>query len=154
MLYKAEYKLKNYNKSRMLDTAFSNYSIGWNKDKKCYYILANEIKIFNENNSINKLKISINLNDYEVIESNNDSVENGILIWNFDKTTEKSIDLQFKEKHGPKDTTKNDSNKNNNNNNDISKNTMLIFFAIVLLTLLMLYYICNRIKNSNKNNDI
>ena len=152
--YKAEYKLKNYNKSRMLDTAFSNYSIGWNKDKKCYYILANEIKIFNENNSINKLKISINLNDYEVVESNNDSVENGILIWNFDKTTEKSIDLQFKEKHDPKDTTKNDSNKNNNNNNDISKNTMLIFFAIVLLTLLMLYYICNRIKNSNKNNDI
>ena len=152
--YKAELKLKEYNRSRFFNEAFANRSSGYDKNEGCYYIIADNLKIFEQENNINHINVSINIVGYKVIESNQDSVNNNIYTWSFDRSNkERSIVLRLK-----KDNSNVEVKPSNNDKNDTikkeSKYTMYIFYGILLLIIIIGYLIFRKMKQSNDINNI
>lgn len=152
--YKAQFKIKEYKRSRLLNTAFNNHSIGYDKNEGCYYIIADKLKIFEQENNINHINVSINLVGYKVIESNQDSVNNNTYTWSFDRSDkERSIVLRLK-----KDNSNVEVKPSNNDKNDTIKKesqyTMYIFYGILLLVIIIGYLIFRKMKQSNDINNI
>lgn len=123
--YKANFTLKDYNKSRILNNAFENYNIGYDKKEKCYYIIIQNLKIFNYNNTINSIVVNIDINDFEIIESNANIANGSVLTWNFYKSDDNKNDriiLKYQIKSENKEETqKPNNNINNNSNNNTSE---------------------------------
>ena len=152
--YKAELKLKEYNRSRFFNEAFANRSSGYDKNEGCYYIIADNLKIFEQENNINHINVSINIVGYKVIESNQDSVNNNIYTWSFDRSDKerKNITIKFKKENSNIEIDPSD-NKTEPNKVD-SKYTMYIFYGILLLVIIIGYLIFRKIKQSNDINNI
>ena len=152
--YKAELKLKEYNRSRFFNEAFANRSRGYDKNERCYYIIADKLKIFEQENNINHINVSINIVGYKVIESNQDSVNNNIYTWSFDRSDKgrKNITIKFKKENSNIEIDPSD-NKTEPNKVD-SKYTMYIFYGILLLVIIIGYLIFRKIKQSNDINNI
>ncbi len=152
--YKAEFKIKEYDRSRFFNYAFVNRSSGYDKNEGCYYIIADKLKIFEQENNINHINVSINLVGYKVIESNQDSVNNNTYTWSFDRSDkERSIVLRLK-----KDNSNVEVKPSNNDKNDTIKKesqyTMYIFYGILLLVIIIGYLIFRKMKQSNDINNI
>ena len=152
--YKAEFEIKEYDRSRFFNDAFVNRSSGYDKNERCYYIIADKLKIFEQENNINHINVSINIVGYKVIESNQDSVNNNIYTWSFDRSDkERSIILRLK-----KDNSNVEVKPSNNDKNDTikkeSKYTMYIFYGILLLVIIIGYLIFRKMKESNDINNI
>lgn len=152
--YKAEFEIKEYDRSRFFNDAFVNRSSGYDKNERCYYIIADKLKIFEQENNINHINVSINIVGYKVIESNQDSVNNNTYTWSFDRSDkERSIILRLK-----KDNSNVEVKPSNNDKNDTikkeSKYTMYIFYGILLLIILIGYLIFRKMKQSNDINNI
>lgn len=152
--YKAEFEIKEYDRSRFFNDAFVNRSSGYDKNERCYYIIADKLKIFEQENNINHINVSINIVGYKVIESNQDSVNNNIYTWSFDRSNkERSIVLRLK-----KDNSNIEVKPSNNDKNDTikkeSKYTMYIFYGILLLVIIIGYLIFRKMKQSNDLNNI
>ena len=152
--YKAELKLKEYNRSRFFNEAFANRSSGYDKNEGCYYIIADNLKIFEQENNINHINVSINIVGYKVIESNQDSVNNNIYTWSFDRSDKerKNITIKFKKENSNIEIDPSD-NKTEPNKVD-SKYTMYIFYGILLLVIIIGYLIFRKMKQSNDINNI
>lgn len=152
--YKAEFEIKEYDRSRFFNDAFVNRSSGYDKNERCYYIIADKLKIFEQENNINHINVSINIVGYKVIESNQDSVNNNTYTWSFDRSDkERSIILRLK-----KDNSNVEVKPSNNDKNDTikkeSKYTMYIFYGILLLIIIIGYLIFRKMKQSNDINNI
>ncbi|MDD6094082.1 MAG: hypothetical protein PUB90_05820 [bacterium] len=150
--YKAEFKIKEYNRSRLFNDVFVNHSSGYDKKEGCYYIIADDIKTFRQDNTVTNINVSINLVGYKVIESNQDSVNNNTYTWYFDKDNQKSIILKYKNDNGDPEINQTD-NKNVSNKKE-SKYTMYIFYGIIVLVILIGYLIFRKMKKSNDINNI
>ena len=152
--YKAEFKIKEYDRSRFFNDAFANRSSGYDKNERCYYIIADKLKIFEQENNINHINVSINIVGYKVIESNQDSVNNNIYTWSFDKSDKerKNITIKFKKENSNIEIDPSD-NKTEPNKVD-SKYTMYIFYGILLLVIIIGYLIFRKMKQSNDINNI
>lgn len=153
-IYKAELKLKEYNRSRFFNEAFANRSTGYDGKEGCYYIIADKLKIFEQENTVNSINVSINLVGYKVIESNQDSVNNNIYTWSFDRSDKerKNITIKFKKENSNIEIDPSD-NKTEPNKVD-SKYTMYIFYGILLLVIIIGYLIFRKMKQSNDINNI
>lgn len=152
--YKAEFKIKEYDRSRFFNDAFANRSSGYDKNEGCYYIIADNLKIFEQENTVNSINVSINLVGYKVIESNQDSVNNNIYTWSFDRSDKerKNITIKFKKENSNIEIDPSD-NKTEPNKVD-SKYTMYIFYGILLLVIIIGYLIFRKMKQSNDINNI
>lgn len=150
--YKAQFKIKEYKRSRLLNTAFKNHSIGYDKKEGCYYIIVDDIKTFEQLNTVTNINISITLNGYEVIESNQDSKNNNTYTWNFDKDDQKSIIIKYKKE--TKDNIQEPEEKQNTKELKESKYTLYIFCGILLIIIIVGYSILKKIKNNNDSFDI
>lgn len=152
--YKAEFKIKEYDRSRFFNDAFANRSSGYDKNEGCYYIIADNLKIFEQENTVNSINISINLVGYKVIESNQDSVNNNIYTWSFNRSDKerKNITIKFKKENSNIEIDPSD-NKTEPNKVD-SKYTMYIFYGILLLVIIIGYLIFRKMKQSNDINNI
>ena len=152
--YKAEFEIKEYDRSRFFNDAFVNRSSGYDKNERCYYIIADKLKIFEQENNINHINVSINIVGYKVIESNQDSVNNNIYTWSFDRSDKerKNITIKFKKENSNIEIDPSD-NKTEPNKVD-SKYTMYIFYGILLLVIIIGYLIFRKMKQSNDINNI
>lgn len=150
--YKAQFKIKEYKRSRLLNTAFNNHSIGYDKKEGCYYIIVDDIKTFEQLNTVTNINISITLNGYEVVESNQDSKNNNTYTWNFDKDDQKSIIIKYKKE--TKDNIQEPEEKQNTKELKESKYTLYIFCGILLIIIIVGYSIFKKIKNNNDSFDI
>lgn len=150
--YKANYTIKDYSKSRILNNAFENYNIGYDRKDKYYYIVIQNLKIFNYNDAISSIVVNINVNDYEVIENNANTINGNVLTWNFYKNDNNKNDriilkYQVKENNN-EEMQKPNNNINNNpsNNLPLEDNTndlllvisVLIGFVIVVIGIIVI----------------
>ena len=152
--YKANYDINNYQKSRMLNTAYKLYSVGYDFKDQCYYIIANDLKIFDQKNDITNINISIKLNNYEVIDSNSTSKKDDVYIWNFKDGESGSINIKFREKT---DNNSDDNKKNNDSKEKYKPNgtgyEIYIFCGALIMIVLLGYYAFNKMKERNNKMD-
>lgn len=137
-VHKSKMDFKNYKRSRMLNTAFKNFNIGYDKKEQCYYIIAQDLKLFDYNKSINELEVVVNLNGYEIIDTNSNKYVGNSLTWYFypnDNITEKII-IKFRKK---KDIIEKEEIKNENLVKQEEENNiflLLISFGAFLIIIL------------------
>ena len=148
--YTAKYNISNYNNSQLLNNAYKNFSIGYERSSKTYYIIANNLKIFKEMEYLDSLKVSIDLKDYEVLESNQQSKNGNVYIWNFDRNSTGTINLKFAKKDVSNENKETEPKRSTIKSNDY---TMYIFAGILLIVMLTAYFIFNNLKNKNDEMD-
>ena len=131
-----------------------HYSFNENKTINAVLYIADKLKIFEQENNINHINVSINIVGYKVIESNQDSVNNNIYTWSFDRSDKerKNITIKFKKENSNIEIDPSD-NKTEPNKVD-SKYTMYIFYGILLLVIIIGYLIFRKMKESNDINNI
>lgn len=153
--YRAEYNINDYQRSRLLNTAYELYSVGYDNDNNNYYLIANNLKIFKNNNDISNITVSITLKDYEVIDGNYDSKSNNTYIWNFDRKSTGNINLKYRKK--AEKLVENDNNvkkkKKKSIINGTSSYTIYVFSFILIIIILFSYYIFNKLKEKNNGMD-
>ena len=154
-IYKANFSLDDYKRSRILNNTFANYNIGYNKEENYYYIIAQNLKIYNYNNTLSNIEIRINLNDYVVVESNSAYREMNTLIWNFPKKENNETDriiVKYRKKQEINNNPIIDNNQNPNNNEVKKDNNFLLIVALFLGFFIILYivlYLKNRYSKTN-----
>ena len=152
--YKANYDFNNYSKSRFLDTAYKHYAIGYDNNEKTYYIMANDLKIFSYNKNIDNITVSINLNNYEVIESNHQRKNNNKYIWSFDKNNPGTINIKFRKISSSNQATNPNSQPQPiNDNTNKHDYTMYILSGILLIIFLIGYSIYKKITGKDDSID-
>lgn len=141
--YKANFTLKDYSKSRILNNAFENYNIGYDKKEKYYYIIIQNLKIFNYNNAISQIVVNIDVNDFEIIESNANITNGSVLTWNFYKSDDNKNDriiLKYQvNKKNDEEQQKPNSNINNNPSNNTSEENNTTSDLILVLCGLVIF---------------
>ncbi len=153
--YSATYDNDSYKDSRALKTSFSTINIGYNTNKKYYYLELENLKIFDAENKINKIIINIEVNDEFVVIKNNASNVNGNrYTWTFDDKDAELI-LRYQTKDNYEESLHNNLGNNNSNkepikNDDTNNTTSLIFALIGLITFIFVLIIFINIKNRNK----
>ena len=156
--YKANYNIDNYQRSRILNTAYEKYSVGYEAEDSYYYLVANNLKIFKNNKDLSSIKVSITLNDYEVIEGNYSTQAGNTYIWNFDRNSKGTINLKYKEKEiNNIDNAQSSNSESKKNNKSIidgtSSYTIYIFCAILIIIILVGYKLFNNLKEKNNGMD-
>ena len=151
--YKASYNFDDYNRSRILNDAYSTFSVVYDSSSSTYNILANNLKIFNTNQYLTNITISIDLKNYEVVESNENTKNGTIYTWNFDRNSNGTINLIYKKATKQDNKENNEGNNVKGNTNPLSNYTLYIFCAILLVLILIGYNIFNRIKNKSNQMD-
>ena len=165
--YEGSFTFNNYSNSRILNTAFKNKNIGYNRQEKFYYIYIQDLKIFDYDNSLTSIKVKIDLNDYEIIETNASSSVNNKLEWNFfknDNNKDSKIIVKYEKKQENEGTTNNGNPGNNNfqNNQNEQNNTqnqkqetklsdiIIVILAILGFLVAIIFIVVIRKKISHK----
>lgn len=138
--YVANFDIDDYSRSRILDTAYKYYSTGYNSKDKAYYITANNLKIFNNNKNIDNISVTINLEGYEIVDSNYHTKNNNSYTWNFNRGDDGTLDIKFKKKNNEEITQKNDDNQN-----ESKRDYSSFILAGILLLLFIIGYIAYKI---------
>ena len=89
--YKGKYNFEDFNKSRILNTAFNNQSIGYDRQNNLYYIIVQNLKIFNYNQTISSIKVNIKIDGYKIVETNAHSQNGNYLTWTFYKSNNNKL---------------------------------------------------------------
>lgn len=147
--YVANYSFNDYSRSRILDTAYKHYSSGYNRSSNTYYITANDLKIFSSNKNIDEIVVSVNLDGYEVVKSNQHNKNGNNYIWTFNRGDEGTINIEFKKEGN--NTTSTSSNKNNGSSTKEKKDYSTYILSGILLILFFIGYLIY--KTITKDNE-
>lgn len=152
-LYKSEYTATfnndSYLDSRILVTSFKERNVGYNAKGKYYYLELSNLIIYNAQNNINKVNVSIEIDsNYVVLYNNATSVNNNVYTWNFDSS---NADLKIRyqtlenyeesKKNNSSNINNNNQNINNTNNNQNSRESS-VKDLIIIICLLLCFVIC------------
>ena len=166
-IYKANYNINNYKRSRLLNLAYENFSVGYDDVKDYYFLIANNLKIFNSNNYLDNITVTIDLKGYEVLECNYHSRNGTIYMWNFDRNNKGNINLRYKKtinNNVSRGTSASRSSSvwtttdrvirttsasNNQNNTSFNNYGLYIFLVIIILVVIFGYVWFNKMKERN-----
>ncbi|MBD8922271.1 hypothetical protein EGR52_02465 [bacterium] len=148
--YDTEYSYKNLNRSRVLNTAFENFSFNYNSQEQYFYFSCNDF-ILNQDNNFSSIKVTISFSEnIDVISTNADTFENQKYCWNFSDNVNDNIQLQYKIKKVDNTTPKkNDSSDNSDQENSLStlvNNNIGIVLFLSILSLIVVIYLIIKIK--------
>lgn len=154
--YKATYDFDDFKRAQLLNTAYGNYSIGYDYQDDCYYIIASNFKLFKTNKYLTNVTLNIELKNYTVIESNNDYKNGNTYIWNLNKN-DNNIILRYKNTNS---NNKQEEKPIINNNNiqtkekfNIDNYILYIFLVIIVLIIFFGYKWFLKFKDKNNNID-
>lgn len=164
----------NFDKDNFINSngvSNNNYIYSIYNSKKTFnnknnFLINNVIKdslIINDNNiilyidelptvitsNLDSFRVTIKVEDLEVVSNNADSVEDNSYVWNFTKNNyyNKTLSLNIKRPVSEDNTKDNSNNNNNSNNKETSATSILIVIGIYLVVIIV---VINALKKKNK----
>ena len=128
------------------------------RDGGVYQLFAGSyFKCFEMNNGINNLVIGVTLSDdYEVVESNADKINNNMFIWNIDKYNykNKSVHFYYQKKEDSSNSSSDDSSSDKSEVvNSNSSYSIYIFCGILVIIILVGYKLFINMRDKNNKLD-
>ncbi len=148
-----DFSSDNYYKSSAVSNCYNTLSVSNYNDSTIISTSSNEF-CFSRYPTLNNIRVNITI-DGVIISHNADSVSGNTYTWNLtrDDTSDKSINIIFKEKQTGNDIIENNDNKNQDEK-EKKDYTMYIFAAVILTLLLIGYTIYLKIKKEENNMDV
>jgi len=149
--YGADYNNGNILRARTLNTAFKTVGYGYVKEKDYYYVSLRNPIIFNNYNNIDNLSVNIKFSDdFIVIESDANSINNGIYTWNIKNNSTINVKYQLKNNESNEENPKKEEVKEEERSlvkwvND-NLGIVFLFTFVILISIIVLIVVVKRYK--------
>ena len=143
--YSANYSFEEYKDARAIATSFANIDTKYNGGSEIYTLEFSNLKLFNADNYITRINVSINVsNNFVVIDSNADEVNGNNYSWSFNNKHSK---IYLKYQSADKYYNKNNSQDIKEEDNENEDNS-IIYIILLLFGFFIVLFIILKMKNT------
>lgn len=145
--YSANYSFEEYKDARAVVTSFASVDTKYNSSSEIYTLELSNLKLFNADNYITRIDVSINVSsNFIVLDNNADEINGNTYSWSFNNKYSK-IYLKYQNIDKYNSSKNNQEIKKENNENDDSS---IIYVILILIGFFVVLFIILKMKN-NKN---
>ena len=143
--YSANYSFEEYKDARAIATSFASVDTKYNSGLEIYTLEFSNLKLFNADNYITRINVTVNVsNNFVVLDNNADEVNGNNYSWSF---SNKHSKIYLKYQSADKYYNKNNSQDIKEEDNENEDNS-IIYIILLLFEFFIVLFIILKMKNT------